>query len=136
MSARQDDERRIGEIWHAIEQLQRRLHDGRIGRNVLLNPSNELEEMASAGIVYSVQRILEEVVALSDGTKVQFPTVAWNEIRGMRNRLVHDYTGTDFEFVWDAIEHELPLLKQLCLDYCALNGLDISQIAPDDKPRV
>ena len=53
----------------------------------------------------------------------------------MRNRLVHDYTGTDFDFVWDAIEQEIPKLRQLCLDYCKLNGLTIEQIAPDDHPR-
>lgn len=102
---------------------------------MLISPRNALEEMASAGIVYSVQRILEETVALSDGTKVSFPTYEWNEIRGMRNRLVHDYTGTDFEFVWYAIVEEIPKLKQLCLDYCAFNGLRIEDIAPDDKPR-
>lgn len=135
MSARQDDERRIGEIWHSIEQLQRRLHDGPIGKQVLISPQNELEEMAAAGIVYSVQRILEEVVALSDGTKVSFPEYEWNEIRGMRNRLVHDYTGTDFEFVWTAIQHEIPKLRQLCLDYCERRGIFIDQIAPVDQPR-
>ena len=136
MSARQDDERRIGEIWHAVNQLQRRLRDGKIGKDVLVRPSNELEEMASAGIVYSLQRILEETVALSDGTKVCFPTYAWNEIRGMRNRLVHDYTGTDFDFVWDAIETEVPKLAQLCLDYCEAHQLDIADIAPDDTARL
>ncbi|MBO7674448.1 MAG: DUF86 domain-containing protein [Atopobiaceae bacterium] len=135
MSARQNDQRRIGEIWHAIEQLERRLRNGPIGKPVLVNPQNELEEMAAAGIVYSVQRILEEVVALSDGTKVSFPGYEWNEIRGMRNRLVHDYTGTDFEFVWDAIQHEIPKLRQLCLDFCDLHGLSVDQIAPDDRPR-
>lgn len=135
MSARQNDQRRIGEIWHAIEQLQRRLRDGDIGKQVLVAPKNALEEMAAAGIVYSVQRILEETVALSDGTKVSFPSYEWNEIRGMRNRLVHDYTGTDFEFVWQAIVTEIPKLQQLCLDFCAFNGLRIEDIAPDDKPR-
>lgn len=135
MSARQDDERRIGEIWHAITQLERRLKNGRIGKSVLVAPRNELEEMASAGIVYSVQRILEETVALSDDTKVSFPTYSWNQIRGMRNRLVHDYSGTDFDFVWETIQTEIPTLKQLCLDYCAMHAIQVVDIAPDDSPR-
>lgn len=135
MSARQDDQRRVGEIWHAIGQLQRRLRDGPIGKPVLVSPKNELEEMAAAGIVYSVQRILGEVVALSDGTKVSFPEYEWDEIRGMRNRLVHGYAGTDFEFVWDAMQNEMPSLRQLCPDFCERHGLSIGQIAPDDRPR-
>ena len=134
MSVRQDDERRIGEIWHAITQLERRLKNGRIGKNVLVAPRNELEELASAGIVYSVQRILEETVALSDDTKVSFPTYSWNQIRGMRNRLVHDYSGTDFDFVWETIQTEIPTLKQLCLDYCAMHAIQVVDIAPDDMP--
>ena len=135
MSARQDDERRIGEIWHAITQLERRLKNGGIGKSVLVAPRNELEELASAGIVYSVQRILEETVALSDDTKVSFPTYSWNQIRGMRNRLVHDYSGTDFDFVWETIQTEIPTLKQLCLDYCAMHAIQVVDIAPDDMPR-
>ena len=135
MSARQDDERRIGEIWHAITQLERRLKNGRIGKSVLVAPRNELEEMASAGIVYSVQRILEETVALSDDTKVSFPTYSWNQIRGMRNRLVHDYSGPDFDVVWETIQTEIPTLKQLCLDYCAMHGIQVVDIAHDDRPR-
>ena len=135
MSARQDDERRIGEIWHAITQLERRLKNGGIGKSVLVAPRNELEELASAGIVYSVQRILEETVALSDDTKVSFPTYSWNQIRGMRNRLVRDYSGTDFDFVWETIQTEIPTLKQLCLDYCAMHAIQVVDIAPDDMPR-
>ena len=134
MSVRQDDERRIGEIWHAITQLERRLQNGGIGKNVLVAPRNELEELASAGIVYSVQQILEETVALSDDTKVSFPTYSWNQIRGMRNRLVHDYSGTDFDFVWETIQTEIPTLKQLCLDYCAMHAIQVVDIAPDDMP--
>lgn len=57
-----------------------RLRNGPIGKAVLVSPQNELEEMAAVGIVYSVRRILEGVVALSDGTKVLFPKYEWNEM--------------------------------------------------------
>lgn len=135
MSARQDDRRRIGEVWHSTEQLKRRLRDGLITKSILVSPQNVLEEMAADGIVYSLQRILEEVVALSDGTKVQFPDCEWNEIRGMRDRLVHDHAGVGSDFVWDAIENEVPRLQQLCLDFCALHGLSIDEVAPVDQTR-
>ena len=52
MSARQDDERRIGEIWHAITQLERRLKNGGIGKSVLVAPRNELEELAACAPAY------------------------------------------------------------------------------------
>jgi uncharacterized protein with HEPN domain len=36
------------------------------------------------------------------------PEIAWNLMRGMRNRLVHDYFGIDADIVWDTIQDDLP----------------------------
>jgi uncharacterized protein with HEPN domain len=36
--------------------------------------------------------------------------IAWSLIRGMRNRLVHDYFGMDPEIIWDTIQNDLPPL--------------------------
>jgi uncharacterized protein with HEPN domain len=30
---------------------------------------------------------------------------------GMRNRIVHDYTGVDLAIVWDVVQHGLPKLE-------------------------
>jgi uncharacterized protein with HEPN domain len=32
------------------------------------------------------------------------PEIEWNRIRGLRNRIVHDYFGIDYVIVWDIIE--------------------------------
>lgn len=49
-----------------------------------------------------------------DDFKVQHPEVSWNEIRGFRNRLIHEYFGIDFELVWVIVTNEVPgLLDQL-----------------------
>ncbi len=40
--------------------------------------------------------------------------IAWNRIRGFRNRIVHDYFGIDYEIVWTIIESDLDnLIEQL-----------------------
>lgn len=39
------------------------------------------------------------------------PDVPWFEIRGMRNRLAHDYLGVDMDVVWRAVSVELPELS-------------------------
>lgn len=135
MSARQDDERRIGEIWHASKQLQRRISDSGLGRDVFLSPTSPMEEMAVDGILYGLYRILEEATNLNDGTKVMFPDVPWDSIRGMRNRLAHDYPGTRFDMVWDTIDKNLAALQEMCKRYCDDRGLDIDAIAEPDVPR-
>lgn len=37
-------------------------------------------------------------------------TIPLRQARGMRNFLVHDYDGVDWETVWVAVQNELPLL--------------------------
>jgi uncharacterized protein with HEPN domain len=35
------------------------------------------------------------------------PDIEWNRIRGLRNRIVHDYFGIDYEIVWSIIVNDL-----------------------------
>ncbi len=38
--------------------------------------------------------------------------VPWKQIRGLRNRIIHEYFGVDINIVWYIIENELPDLKE------------------------
>ncbi|MEP7322225.1 MAG: HepT-like ribonuclease domain-containing protein [Saprospiraceae bacterium] len=38
------------------------------------------------------------------------PQIDWNRIRGLRNRIVHDYFGIDFSIIWNIKENYLPIL--------------------------
>jgi uncharacterized protein with HEPN domain len=39
------------------------------------------------------------------------PGVAWKEMTGMRDKLIHDYAGVDANVVWKTIKEDLPELK-------------------------
>ena len=41
---------------------------------------------------------------------VAHPEIAWTAIRGMRNRIVHEYFILNFETIWTTVEAELPRL--------------------------
>lgn len=43
-------------------------------------------------------------------TRQTLPAVAWQEINGMRNRLVHEYDAINLNIVWDVIQVEIPQL--------------------------
>jgi uncharacterized protein with HEPN domain len=43
--------------------------------------------------------------------KSPFPEVAWRDIRGFRNVVVHDYTDVDLEVVWHIVQKDLLPLK-------------------------
>jgi uncharacterized protein with HEPN domain len=51
-------------------------------------------------VVWQFTIIGEAARRVSDETKESYPKIPWHLITGMRNRLVHDYRGTDLLEVW------------------------------------
>ncbi|MGD7707497.1 HepT-like ribonuclease domain-containing protein [Microlunatus sp. Y2014] len=56
-------------------------------------------------------KIGENVARLSDETTARHHEVPWSLIKRMRDRLVHHYTGTDYEAVWDTLVADLPTIR-------------------------
>lgn len=40
----------------------------------------------------------------------EHPEIPWQEIVGMRHKVVHDYLGVDEDIVWQVVTEDLPLL--------------------------
>jgi uncharacterized protein with HEPN domain len=40
-------------------------------------------------------------------TRNKFPEVAWSNIVGLRNRLVHGYDQVDFDILWQIVKNDL-----------------------------
>ena len=55
----------------------------------------------------------EVVKEISEDTRNAHPTIPWKSIRGMRNRIVHDYENIDYTVLWSTIKTSLPELKYL-----------------------
>src|SRR5688500_9500624 len=72
--------------------------------------------------LYNIQIIGEVASKLPEDIKKNAPQIPWASIKGMRNRLIHEYFGTDLQLVWNVIDAELPFLKsQLEKIYFELN---------------
>src|ERR1700692_1390520 len=81
--------------------------------------------MLREAYLYNLQVIGEAVVQLPDLVKDSEPTIPWKLIKGMRNRLIHSYIGTDMPTVWNVITNELPSFKnELQRIYNSLNEQD------------
>jgi uncharacterized protein with HEPN domain len=59
--------------------------------------------------------IAEESKKLEAGLKVAYPQVSWKSLAGLRNRLAHDYRGTDPNISFESIQDYLPPLKTALL---------------------
>ena len=48
---------------------------------------------------------------LSDKIKTQITSIPWKQIYGLRNRIVHGYSGVDMSIIWDLIQNDLTTLE-------------------------
>ena len=59
----------------------------------------------------SLEIIGEAAKRVSEDFRTQHPMVEWRAMAGMRDRLIHDYFGVDFELVWDVVHRRIPELR-------------------------
>lgn len=47
---------------------------------------------------------------ISEEIEEKYPSIPWNSMRAMRNRIVHVYFRVDEKLMWDTIQNDLPPL--------------------------
>jgi len=70
-----------------------------------------LEFMILEATLYNFQVIGEAANQLENEIKTGSPEIDWKKIKGYRNRLIHEYFGTDPFIVFEIIQFYLPQLK-------------------------
>lgn len=71
------------------------------------------EDKTIDAVVRNFEIIGEAANRISDEFKYQNSAIPWNRLRGIRNRIVHEYFGIDHEIVWNIIDHQLEELRIL-----------------------
>jgi uncharacterized protein with HEPN domain len=59
-------------------------------------------------IIRTLEIVGEATKRLSLQTRNQYPSVPWRSMAGMRDKLIHDYFGVNFDIVWQIVRDELP----------------------------
>jgi len=47
-----------------------------------------------------------------DELRIKYPLVEWKKMAGIRDKIIHDYLGVDYEVVWKTIEDKIPSLQE------------------------
>lgn len=66
--------------------------------------------MLQFACVRGIEIIGEAAANISGGMRIAYPAVPWQDIVGMRHRIVHAYFEVDLDIVWKTATEELPLL--------------------------
>ena len=69
------------------------------------------DEKTADAVVRNLAVIGEAVNRLPDHFRQQHSGIPLGEIAGLRNRVVHDYAGIDFEIIWEVVQHSIPELR-------------------------
>ena len=68
------------------------------------------------GAIRQIEIIGEAVQHVSKDLRKTYHEVPWQDIAGMRDKLIHDYFGVDLEKVWLTTQEDLPPLKEKILE--------------------
>jgi uncharacterized protein with HEPN domain len=100
---------RVADILEAVDRCQRYVG--------ALDGDSDLVLMAEDAIERNLQIIGEAANHLPPAIVDAHPEIAWPQVRGFRNILVHQYFGVDIDIVRDVVETYLPVLAEALRGY-------------------
>lgn len=62
--------------------------------------------------IFAISQIGELVKNISNDTMKKYTFIEWNMIKGLRNRIVHDYEGISLTSIWYIIKNDIISLKE------------------------
>lgn len=80
-----------------------------------IKTAQELEEntMCLEAVCFDIIQIGELAkLGLTDELKSGIKSIPWNQINGLRNRIVHGYGEINKSIIWEVIQEDLPKLKE------------------------
>ena len=69
------------------------------------------DPIARRAAAYAIQTISEAVRRIPDDWLADFPAEPWAQIRGVGNRIRHEYFRIDDGILWEIIANDAPALK-------------------------
>ncbi len=79
-------------------------------------------------VVRNLEIIGEASKRVPKTIKEKYPEIEWNKIISVRNRIIHEYFGVDYEIVWEIITKNLGDLQEKITRILKENHSDSSSL--------
>lgn len=73
--------------------------------------SFQADDKTASAVLRKLEIIGEAAKQVPEEIRLKYPAVPWQEMAGMRDRLIHSYFGVDYALVWRAVKERIPQLK-------------------------
>ena len=79
--------------------------------------SNNFEEFLhnerlSKAVCRSLEIIGEACRKIHPDIKIAYPIIEWRAMSDMRNKIIHQYFGIDYDLVWNTVKTDIPILEE------------------------
>ncbi|MBQ1947845.1 MAG: DUF86 domain-containing protein, partial [Clostridia bacterium] len=69
-------------------------------------------EVLLDSVMFRLIQISENSDKLTDAFKEKYADVPWRAMKGMRNRIVHEYGNVDLGIIYDTVIRDIPILLE------------------------
>jgi uncharacterized protein with HEPN domain len=69
------------------------------------------DEKTYFATIQCIEIIGEAAKHIPQSVRADYPGIPWNDVAGMRDKLIHSYFGTDPGRVWMVVTDDIPVLK-------------------------
>jgi len=66
--------------------------------------------------VFNLSQIGELANKLDKEYIIEYPDIPWFKMKGLRNRIVHDYEGVNLNLIWEIIDIDIEILRKQLLE--------------------
>jgi uncharacterized protein with HEPN domain len=94
-------------LQHIIDAIDSIREYTRDGRDAFMRDAKTQD-----AVIRKFEIIGEATKRLDAETKARRPDIAWREIAGLRDVLIHNYMGVNLKRVWGVVEHRLQPLRK------------------------
>lgn len=95
----------LEDILEAVDKIERYLEGFSLQEFVV-------DDLRIDAVLRNLEIIGEAAKCLPVKIKDEHPAIEWRKIAGLRDIVIHEYFGVDLDIIWDAIQNNLPGLRQ------------------------